>query len=193
MVVEIKCKTYIIRALEICGCILFIFALYKGCQINQVLFFRSFSPNEKLVLDSNEVLENLLQKKQAEGFCEKPEIAMTYKEKSDGKYIEYVKIYVVSQIKGLARRKYTFSYHPMFILSLNESKSYVYKDRRKKSLPNILSLTDYGEAQKSYRTGWNFEGTIIDTYIFYPVQDNSISLDMNEHISYYFQLRMQGY
>lgn len=172
----------------------FIYVLYQGCWIKEVVFFENLPGT---TIKSNITFDELIcefqaQKKDNFAYIDsKKAIAYEIKEKQE--YVEYVKIYVLRQIHGMSFRKYTFVYHPMFILSLNESESYSYQNKEMTKFDNSLSLTGYGVAERSYKTAWNFKGTVIDTYTFYPVQNNSVTLQMSDHMPYYFQIRIEGF
>lgn len=193
-IIEGKIRRYAEKIVSVFLCLGLLYVLYKGCYIKQVIFFQNLPGTTVKTNVTFSELCNEFQEQKKDNFAYiDPQKAIAYEIKENQEYIEYVKIYVITHLHGLTSREYTIVYHPMFILSLNESNSYVYQNKKMKKFDHSLTLSAYGQEKRNYRTGWNFNGIIVDIYTFYPVQNNSVTREMSEHMPYYFQLRIEGF
>lgn len=193
-IIEEKIRRYSEKIVSVFLCLGLLYVLYKGCYIKQVILFQNLpGTTVKTNVTFNELCNEFQEQKKDNFAYIDPQKAIAYEIKENQEYIEYVKIYVITQLHGLTSREYTIVYHPMFILSLNESESYSYQNKKLTKFDNSLSLTGDVLAERSYKTGWNYKGIVIDTYTFYPVQNNSVTLQMSERMPYYFQIRIEGF
>lgn len=181
------------KILLVISCIVFLYTLYQGCLIQQVLYFDKLPPvMVETDINPDELVEEF-QKQDSQNFAYMtPKMALAYGIERNGEYVETVRVYVVSDINGLTKREYTFWYYQMFVMSLSDSKTYVYHGKEKEEFLTSLSLTGFGESQNEYQTGLTFQGTILDSYVFYPIYEDSMKAETRV-IRGWFQLHLEGY